>query len=177
MAIGGIAGVDNFADFAQRANGFFDYNDAATAITPISITGGAGAVKLTNDELGPFTNKLFTPTTVTDVWDATANEFDWSELNLGDQVGVRIDIEVTTTSPNQNVRVFMRIAIGSGNEYEIEWFNTAIKSAGANRITRYNQIYMGDTDTQGNTAEFQIESDGNATVVVNGWYTPITLRS
>ena len=41
-----------------KNHGFFDYNDLATATTPISVTGGAGFTYLTNDALGTFTNKL-----------------------------------------------------------------------------------------------------------------------
>ena len=37
--------------------GWADYNDAATASSPIAVTGGAGWAYLNNDELGANTNK------------------------------------------------------------------------------------------------------------------------
>ena len=154
---------DNFS------GGFFDYNDLATASTPIVVTGGGGFVKLTNDEAGPQTLKTFAPNGVTDVWDAANDEFDWSDLSLGDMVDIRVDLLVTTSSPNQTVDVRLFLAVG-GSEYSIPFEEAFVKTSGANVINRYNGIYLGDTNTLNNPGEFRIASDGNATVIVNGWY-------
>jgi len=157
------------------AGGFFDYNDAATSTTPINVVGGGGFVKLTNDEAGPFTNKAYAPAGVTDVWDAVANEFDFTQLKLGDMVDFRLDLTVTTTSPNQDVDVRLFLGVGAG-EYSIPFVLTNIKSTGTVNLNRYNGIYMGDTNSLNNPGEFRIQSDSNATVVVNGWYVKIIKR-
>ncbi len=149
--------------------GFFNYHDLATATTPISIVGGAAAVKLTNDEQGVLTLKDYSPLGVTDFWNATTNQFDWSELSLGDMLDLRMDIKVTTTSPNQMVDVHMVTGIG-GVEQNIPFASVFVKSTGTVDIGRYNGGYMGDLDTLNNPAELRIESDGNATVQVIGWY-------
>lgn len=155
--------------------GFADYNDAATGTTPINVPGTLTDVDITNDELGSFTNKGFLPTGVTDVYDATTNQFDWSELKLGDMVDIRLDLDVTTSSPNQLVEIDLVVAVG-GSQYSIPFVDNAFKSAGAQRVNRYNGIYLGDTNTLNNPAKFVIRSDDTATVRVNGWYVKVLVR-
>lgn len=168
----GTGGVptDNFA------GGLFDYNDLGTTAAPISVTGGAGLVNLTNDELGAFTNKAFPPTGVTDVWDASANEFDWTELKMGDMVDIRLDVDVITASVNTEFTLALQLGIGAF-PYTINWFNaTNFKTAATNKIVTFNSIYIGDTNTLNNPAKFVIQADKNLTVVVNGWYCKIIKR-
>lgn len=155
--------------------GFFDYNDLDTATTPIVVTAATSPKKLTNDELGDFTNKDFAPDAVTDVWLEATNEFDWSELALGDMIDIRVDIEVTTTVPNQSVQVDLRLASG-GFEYTIPFEDNEYKTAGVKRIVSYRGIYLGDANTLDNGGYFEVSSDSNCTVKVNGWYCKITRR-
>ena len=168
VEIGGLP-ADNFA------GGFFDYNDLATQTTPISVTGGGGFVKLTNDGLGVNTNKDYPPSGITDIWDASNDRFDFSELKLGDMIDIRLDLEVTTTSPNQEIDVRLFLGVGA-TEYSIAFVETSFKSAGAQPVDRYNGIYIGNALTLNNFGEFRIQSDGNATVKVNGWYCKIIRR-
>lgn len=156
--------------------GLFDYNDAATATTPISVTGGAGFVILTNDELGPFTNKTYAPDGVTDIWNASTNRFDWTQLKLGDMVDIRIDLEITTSAPNTGVEVSLAMAYGDAGQYEIPFFNSQYKNAAAYNLNRFNGVYMGDTLTLSNPAVFRIKADANCTVLVRGWYCKIVRR-
>ena len=151
-----------------KKNGIFDYNDTATSITPISVSGGAGFVDLTNNELGPFTNKLYPPDGVTDIWNASTNEFDFNQLPLGSKVDIRIDLLVTTLSPNTQVDIALGLGVG-GSPYDIQWVDVFEKSAGAHRITVSDFIYIGDLNTKNNPAKFKIEADGNCSVIVNGW--------
>ncbi len=153
---------------SAKKSGIFDYNDTATLITPISVSGGAGFVNLTNDELGSFTNKLYPPDGVTDVWDASNNEFDFSQLPLGSKVDIRIDLLITTLSPNTQIDIAMELGIG-GTPYDIQWVDVFEKSSGAHRITVSDFIYIGDLNTKNNPAIFKVEADGNCSVIVNGW--------
>ena len=162
-----------FPDLGARA-GFFDYNDLATHSVPLNITGGAGWVYIPNDELGAFTSKTYAPAGVTDVWDASLNKFDWSELSLGDMIDIRVDMVVTTTGANQEVTVSLEMQTDSV-PYDIPFVEIIEKSAGAHEITRYSGVYMGSTDTLTNRARFKIKSDGNATLQVNGWYCKVIL--
>ena len=160
-------------DSRSAITGFVDYNDAATASTPISYTGGSGFQKLTNDGAGPFTNKNCLPPGITDIWDTTNNRFDWGELKLCDMIDIRLDCEITTTSNNQEVDINLYLAVG-GSEYPIPFIaGQSFKFAGAHQVNRYNGIYMGNTDTLNNYGEFRVSSPDNCTIKVNGWYCKI----
>ena len=155
--------------------GLFDYNDLATQTTPINIPSGLVNVDIPNDGQGPFTNKNFAPFGVTDIWDADAGLFDWSQLKLGDMVDMRLDLSVTTTSPNQTIIVELVLAIG-GFEYAIPFVQANVKTTGTYPVNRYNGVYMGDNNTLLNGADFRIRSDAAATMVVNGWYCRVLVR-
>lgn len=148
--------------------GFFDYNDLATSTTPISITGGAGFVYLTNDGLGAFTNKNYPPVGVTDVWDSANNEFDFSQLTLGSRVDIRTDLNITTASPNTEVELAIEMAVGGGS-YDLVIDTESYKTASLHdNQTFYNWIYMGDLNTLNNPAKLKIKSSDDIDVVVNG---------
>lgn len=165
---------NNFNELYLKKSGFLDYNDAATAITPISVTGGGGFVYLTNDGLGSFTNKTYPPSGVTDVWDSSTNAFDFSELNLGSVMNYRIDVNITTTAANQEVNLQIELAIGA-SVYSLSVAQRQYKTAGVYPAVISNFIYMGDSNTMDNPAKFKISSSNNATVVVNGWACAINL--
>jgi hypothetical protein len=165
---------DNFNELYFKKYGFFDYNDLATSTAPISVVGGGGFTYLTNDGLGSFTNKSYPPTNVTDVWDAANDRFDFSELNLGAEVRYRIDLELITSSANQEVDLELELAIG-GSSYSLSVAQRYYKTAGTYPLVVYNSLYMGDSNTMGNYAKFKIQSGNNVDVKVNGWATFIHL--
>jgi len=149
-------------------HGWFNYNDLATATTPISHTGGVDT-KLTNDTLGPATLTPFPPEGVTQVWDEVANQFDWTELRNGDTVDIRLDLEITTASANQELEVYMKLGVG-GTEIIVPIMDRVIKTAGAIRIVEFSSVFMGGDNTLLNPAELYFSSPNNATIKVNGWY-------
>lgn len=155
--------------------GFLDYNDLDTAATPIVVAGGAAYVDLTNDGAGAFTNKTYTPQGVADVWDASTGRFDWSDLQLGDMVDIRLDIEVTTSGANQDFDVVLELGAG-GSTYDVPFERQSVKSAGAIPVNRYNGVYLGDSNTLDNGAKFKIKSDAAATVIVRGWYCKVLIN-
>lgn len=157
---GGSLPVDNFT------GGFFDYNDDGLAT--IAHTGG-NDTPLTNNENGASTNKTYPPLGVTDVWDEVGNVFDWSQLSLGDMVDIRLDIEVTTSSVNQEITIELELAQG-GSSYRIPFIHLSYKSAGAKKVGAFTGVYMGDTNTINNPGQFIFTSTDNATIKINGWY-------
>lgn len=167
--------LDNLINWAfKKKVGFFDYNDTGTAQSVLVNT----FTKLTNDTLGSFTNTSYTPTGVTDIWDEINNQIDFSQLSLGDTVDIRVDVDVTTTSPNQDISIQLLMAVGSGASYPIELDFMSPKSSGTYKILSYNGIYMGDTNTLNFPAEIQLKSDTAITsgIVVNGWYIRVIKR-
>ena len=157
----------------KQDSGFFDYNDAATAITPISVTGGGASVPLTNDEQGVFTNKLYPPAGVTDVWNESTGLFDFTELTLGSRMHYRLDFDVTITGNNAELDTMVELAIG-GSPYQLTVDREYFKGAGTYNITVGSFIYIGDTNTKNNGARFVVSSSNNASIVVNGWACYIT---
>ena len=156
--------------------GFFDYADLATQTTPISFVTNV-AKKLTNDGLGISTNKLYPPYGITDVWSASTNACDFSQLSLGDSVGIRFDVTATTTSANQVVRAYIKLGVGTTSEYILNIFGQQIKTAQANQFSLFTKLYIGNENIRTAPAEFYILSDGNGSVKVNGWYFQIERRS
>lgn len=165
-----IIPADNFH------GGIFDYNDLASASSPIVVTVAGSPVILTNDGLGPNTNKQHLPIGVTDVWDAINDVFDWSQLKLGDMVDIRLDIAVITTSVNTEVEVDLHLGTGAGS-YTIPFItDTNFKTTGTHPLNRFNGIYIGDANTLDNGGVFKISTDKDCTVIVNGWYCKIISR-
>lgn len=149
--------------------GMQDYADATTSGTPISVTSGGGFVALTNDGAGAGTNKTFKVAGIGELWDTSGQVFDWTDMELGDQVNIRLNIRVTTTGANQVVSVKMVAAIG-GTPYDIFWQSSYYKTSGLqDPIVKTSLVYMGDANTLNNGARFEVESDGNCTVEVIGW--------
>ena len=78
--------------------GYGSYSDANTQTNPITTTLGVWT-QLTNDGLGAGTDLVYLPPNVTQLWDTTLNQFDTSQLSLGETATFRSDIVVT---PSQN---------------------------------------------------------------------------
>lgn len=166
---------ENFNEVYTKV-GFLDYADLATQTTPISVTGGAAASVIPNDAAGAFTVLSYPPTGVTEVWDATGQTFDWSELSLGDMIDIRLNLEVTTTSVNTAINVDLHLGSG-GSAYTIPFITSSnFKAAGTYQLIRYNGLYIGNTDTLNSGGVFKISSDEDITYKVIGWYCKITKR-
>lgn len=150
--------------------GVIDYADLATQSVPISVTGGSGFVPITNDGLGAGTNKSGKVSGVGELWDASSGLFTFNDgLSIHDSVIIRLNITVTTASQNEVVSVKLAAAIG-GSPYDISWSSHYYKTSGEQKpLVVTSLVYMGDLNTLNNGARFEIESDGNATVKVNGW--------
>lgn len=156
--------------------GLVDYNDAATAGTPLVVTEVGSPVPLPNDGLGAFTNKIFIPDGITDIWDTLTDKFDFTELSLGDMIDIRLDVALITSSVNTQIKIDMRLGIG-GSEYLVPFIpEVNFKDTGTHPLTRFNGIYMGDTNTLNNGAHFEITTDKDCTIIVNGWYCKILIR-
>lgn len=175
-----IAGIINANDtelYNEVKVGVYDYNDLATATTPISIAMAGTYYPLTNDGLGPNTNKTYALPSVPDVWDSGTQAFDFTDLVLGDTMDIRLDITVTSSGVNQDFTVVLFVADGTGGQYEIPFIiERNFKAAGTRQVIEFNGIYMGDTNTLNNPARFKIKSSNTGSVRVNGWYARVVKR-
>ncbi len=101
-------------ELLANAVGFFNIADLTTQTTPINYT--TGTIVLTNDGAGSGSTSLYSPFGVTSVWNSLTNRFDFNDLTLGDEVLLRIDLKITTSTANQVVNISMVIGEGTADE-------------------------------------------------------------
>jgi len=159
----------------QGANGFVDYNDAATGVTPISVTSSTWT-KLTNDKLGPYTKIDAAPSGVTNLWNAVTNQLALSEIPINSTVSIRADLLVTTTAANQIVAMRTQLGIGSDSAFPLDMTDIQFKTAGAKNVIGNFHFYIGSADVQNSPGEILIWSDSACTVRVNGWFIRVMKR-
>lgn len=153
--------------------GVVDYNHGGSTQNYTS-----GEMVLINDETGVNTYKGGLPEGITDIWDKTTNTFDFSNLSINDTVNIRLDVNFTTTSPNQNVDIKLVLAQDTVAEYELPFIiDKTLKTAAPHRDIRFNGLYIGNEYTRDNPAQFVFSSDDTATVSVNGFYCNIFKKS
>jgi len=160
----GTASPDGFS------GGWADYADVATTGTPIAVS--AVPAVLTNDGLGVDTNTTYLPiggNGITQLWDTSSNGFDFSDLEVGDMVDIRMDITMIIASNNTAVDV--DLYMGSGGSVVVPFISQQnFKSTGSFEVIRYMGIYIGSEDVRDNLAQLKISADNNCTCTVHGWY-------
>lgn len=149
--------------------GFIDYNDTATAVTPITLAADTWTT-VTNDGLGAFSNSAYMPAGVTQLMDTSTGEFDFTELSLGDIALIRNDFTVTPSINGS--RVELRYVLGTGGgEYTLAKLLGKLE-AGAGVGYRFalglDEVYMGDTNTRDNLVTLQVKCSEPATLVNSG---------
>lgn len=156
---------------AANFDGFIDYSHSGSTQAYVS-----GDLKILNDGAGAYTLKTYAPLGVTDLWNTTTNQFDFSQLRIGDEVTIRTDGEVTTTAVNQIFGTKLNMSIGS-NPYILEVGKSFFKVVGTYPVIRYIHFYVGNTDTMNYPAELIFTSDEAATVKLLGFYISVKRRN
>ena len=153
--------------------GMYNYQDTTTATTPIELTLADTQYQLTNDAAGTNTTEAYALDGLSSVWDTTNNEFTWydesnDKLSLGDVIDFRIELDVTTTSPN--TAISLAIELADGTQYSIVSAQN-YKSAGTYMITRLFSIFMGSTtNLEGATKLYASADLTGATVTVDSFF-------
>ena len=153
----------------QRQIGYADYNDSATAGSPVAV-GSYTWTKLTNNTLGANTRTSALPFGVTSVWNPITNQLDFTQLPIDTMVDLRADVQITTTSANQQVSTRLAMQIGGPSPFNLLAASTQFKTAGTYEGAFNVPFYIGSDATRLNPGEIQIWSDNSMTVVVRGWY-------
>jgi hypothetical protein len=167
--------VNAIKDLAENCTQtyWFDANDAATSITPITHGAGSTTTFLTNDAAGSSTTS-YNPNSKAALWNTSTNKFDFTSLKIGDTVEFRIDIEIANAAA-QEINVVIDLAEGTTGPYTLNVNHTYFKTASSgDQITAMFRVYMGDEDTRTGGARFRLTSIAATTVVVNGWFYQIT---
>lgn len=157
--------------------GYFDYADLATQTTPITVSPNTQTL-LTNDTLGDGTDISQPPYAVNRVYEGlTANEFDFSQLSVGDTVDIRFHFKVTTSANNQLYHIDLKAGIGSASEFENRIFSSYVKTAGVDEQTFVTTFYVGSNDIKDYPAQVFITSTQSCTVEVVGWFVRVFRKS
>ena len=91
-------------------------------------------------------------------------------------IDIRLDLEVTTSVVNQTFSIDMELGQG-GTAFTVPFVvNQEHKTAGAVAVIRYNGIYMRNSNTITNPAQFILSSADDLTVDVHGWYCKVTKK-
>jgi hypothetical protein len=151
----GTASPDGFS------GGWADYADVATTGSPIAVS--AVPAVLTNDGLGVDTNTAYLPiggNGITQLWDTSSNGFDFSDLNVGDMLEIRMDIDVIIVSNNTAVDV--NLHMGSGGTVIVPFISDQnFKTTGTFEVIRYMGLYIGSTDVRDTLAQLKISADNS----------------
>lgn len=155
----------------EQVFGWQDYQDTATASSPIALTNAGEWYDLTNDGLGPLSSTVAKYPGHSEIYNTSTNLLSFSDLSLLDKINIRFDVEFTTAGPNH--RVWVRVVFGPSFVFSLplgkETHKTAV-SGEEGRMFGAQPFYMYTNETLSNPAKFQAMSDSTGdTVVVNGW--------
>lgn len=169
--------IQNKPPALYSAFGYFHVSDLATQTTPLAFVAST-PLKLTNDNAGTFTSEAQAPYGVPKIWNTSTNSLDFTHLSVGDSVLVRTDLLISTTSINQNLRLYIKFGVGTPSEYDL-----LIDSWNEKSVVTFEQFIkdvsfsIDNEDWRDAPAKIYILSDDNGQVKVNGWYTPIIRKS
>jgi hypothetical protein len=156
--------------------GWQNFQDVLTATTPIPLTVASTWYDLTNDAAGALSTLAYGVLGHGATWDNVASELDFSSLAVGDQVRLRIDVEVTTSGANHEVG--MRILLDAGGlDVPLTIISETYKAAGTYQIVVEASVTLFVAAVIAGPALIQMQSDNTGdTVKVNGWVTTTHVR-
>jgi len=169
--------IQNKPPALYSAFGYFHYADLDTQTTPLAFVSST-PLQLINDTLGAFTNENQAPYGISGVWDKPTDSLDFSQLSVGDAVFVRTDLLISTTSINQNLRLYIKLGIGTTSEYDLlidSWNEKSIVTF--EEFIKDVSFSIDNEDWRTAPAKIYILSDDDGSVKVNGWYIPIIRKS
>ena len=144
--------------------------------TPINILAGV-ETKLTLTTTGGGENEAYMPLGVSGLWDSVNSQFDFSSLEVGDMVDIRIDGSLTNTGFNESFVVNLNAAIGSPGAYTLPFASGNRLFADTSLVSRYNGIFIGSEDMRTNPSEITIVSTDDATGFLVDIYVKVLKRT
>ena len=124
-------------------------------LTPISIPANE-PTKLTLNADSGVTLDQYLPLGVSKIWDSTNNQFDFSELSVGDMIDIRVDGELTNSGFNESFVLNLVVGVGSGSEFTLPFASGNRLFAGTAPVSRYNGIFAGSQSLIDFPSELQV---------------------
>jgi hypothetical protein len=140
--------------------GYFNYADTGNSVSFLANT----EKKLDNDTLGSNTDISQSPFGIATVWNTDTNKFDFSQMDIGDTIDIRIDLDLA----NIIDKVFLKIG-----SLELPLFNSTSKIGLSSYIT---QLPI-NSNVKTNGAEVYVKSSINGSLSVVGFYTRILRKN
>ena len=123
--------------------------------TPISIP-AATETKLTLTTAGGSEREEYLPIGVSGLWNSTTSQFDFSSLEVGDMVDLRVDGSLTNTGFNESFALNLQVGIGSPGEFTLPFASGNRLFAGTAAVSRYNGIFIGSDNAKNFPAELRV---------------------
>jgi len=155
--------------YINRTDGYVDYNDLATASTPVVLVTDTWT-DVPNDKLGAFTNEDSLPPTVTNLMDGSTGYLDFSDLSIGSDLLIRIDFSVTPEINNALMETRYVLGQGAG-EYTLTVNSKRLDTGSGVPYSSAKgsfYIYMGDSNTIGGVGKLQVKISSAGTLINNG---------
>jgi hypothetical protein len=149
--------------------GYFIYEDLLTQETPVFF-GNAVPTLIPNDGEGLDSDSTNAPLGVANIWRADDSQMDFTDLDIGDTVDLRITLDVSTMANNQKYQILFKTGIGSADENEITAFTLTAKSSGSNPNTFSVSFPIADENVRDFPAELYLLSDGSGEFKVFKFY-------
>lgn len=123
--------------------------------TPINIPANT-ETKLTLTTVGGGENEQYLPLGVSGLWDSVNSQFDFSSLEVGDMVDVRVDGSLTNSGFNESFVLNMEIGIGSPGQFTLPFASGNRLFAGTATVSRYNGIFIGSDNVKNFPSELRV---------------------
>lgn len=123
--------------------------------TPISLPAGV-STKLLLTTTGGVEREEYLPLGVSGLWDSVNSQFDFSSLEVGDMVDIRVDGSITNTGFNESFSLDLQVGIGSPGEFTLPFASGVRLFSGTSAVSRYNGIFIGSDSAKNFPAEFRI---------------------
>ena len=149
--------------------GFIDYNDTSTTITPLVLSSDVWTT-IPNNGAGAFTNYTYKPSGITELMNVATGAIDPTELVLGDNLLIRNDF--TVTPGTNNTLLELRYSLGGGGgTYTLEKTMGRLDSGSGNPYRfslDVHEVYIGDLNTKDNPIVLQVKLSASGTLVNAG---------
>ena len=160
--------------FVSAVGGFY-YADLVTQTTPIAYT--TGDEQLTNDIEGALTFLTQPPYGITSVWNESTNTFDFSQLAIGDEVFIRVDLIVTTSGVNQSSDIELLLAEATADVKTLLVGSVFTETAAATVFSNEIHFQISNENIRITAAKLLFSSDASADIEVTGFHVYIVRKS
>ena len=144
--------------------------------TPIALPAGT-TTKLTLTTSGGGESEEYLPLGVSGLWNSTTSQFDFSSLEVGDMVDIRVDGSITNTGFNESFALDLVVGIGSPGEFTLPFASGVRLFSGTSAVSRYNGIFIGSDNAKSFPSEFRITPTDAATGFLIDIYVKVLKRT